>query len=136
VKNNLQTVSSLLSMAAMGTKNREAGDLLRDAESRVHAMALIHSQLYGSQRLDRIDVKRNIRELADRLSSIYSSSTHRVVHTGEGNEQGPTLCLKGVDNPTYYRLTGNPAMPYRYYMNSTGCGNTIDFASAQVIRFM
>jgi glycogen debranching enzyme GlgX len=57
-------------------------------------------------------------------------------HTGEGNEQGPTLCLKGVDNPTYYRLTGTPTHPYRYYMNSTGCGNTVDFASAQVIRFV
>ncbi len=57
-------------------------------------------------------------------------------HTGEGNERGPTLCLKGVDNPTYYRLTGTPTQPYRYYMNDTGCGNTMDFASAQVIRFV
>ena len=91
VKNNLQTVSSLLSMAAMGTKNREAGDLMRDAESRVHAMALIHSQLYGSQRLDRIDVKRNIRELADRLSSIYSGPARNIVHSVEGDDTSLTI---------------------------------------------
>ena len=91
VKNNLQTVSSLLSMAAMGTKNREAADLMRDAESRVHAMALIHSQLYGSRRLDRIDVKRNIRELTDRLSSIYSGPAHDIVHSVEGDDTSLTI---------------------------------------------
>jgi two-component sensor histidine kinase len=86
VKNNLQTVSSLLSMAQMGAKNTEASDLLRDAESRVHAMALIHSQLYGTRQLDRIDVKRNIRELTDRLSSIYSAPMHHIVQSVEGDD--------------------------------------------------
>lgn len=86
VKNNLQTVSSLLAMAGMSAASREAAALLRDAESRVHAMALIHSQLYGSQRLDRIDVKRNIRELTDRLSSIYSETTRRITHSVEGDD--------------------------------------------------
>src|ERR671923_1260970 len=39
-------------------------------------------------------------------------------HTGEGNELGPTLCFKGLDNPTYYALMANPDdpenQPYRY----------------------
>ncbi len=86
VKNNLQIVSSLLSMAGMGTKNREAVDLLHDAESRVHAMALIHSQLYGTQRLDQIDVKKNIRDLTDRLSTIYSAPGKKIVHTVGGQD--------------------------------------------------
>ena len=91
VKNNLQTVSSLLSMAGMGAKNKEASVLLRDAESRVHVMALIHSQLYGSQQLDRIDVKRNIRELTDRLSSIYSASARGIAHSVEGDDVSLTI---------------------------------------------
>ena len=57
-------------------------------------------------------------------------------HTAEGNELGPTLCFKGIDNPTYYCLTGTPKEPYRYYTNYTGCGNTFNLANPQVIRLV
>jgi glycogen operon protein len=57
-------------------------------------------------------------------------------HTGEGNELGPTMCFKGIDNPTYYCLTGPPNQPLRYYMNFTGCGNTVNLANAHAIRFV
>jgi isoamylase len=57
-------------------------------------------------------------------------------HTGEGNELGPAFCFRGIDNPTYYYLTGTPTEPYRYYMNYTGCGNTFNLANTHVIRFV
>ena len=57
-------------------------------------------------------------------------------HTAEGNEMGPMLCFRGVDNPTYYCLTGTSQDPYRYYMNYTGCGNTLNLANTHVIRFV
>jgi glycogen operon protein len=57
-------------------------------------------------------------------------------HSGEGNEMGPTLCFKGIDNPTYYCLTGDARAPGRYYENFTGCGNSLDFGSPHVIRFV
>ena len=41
-------------------------------------------------------------------------------HTAEGNQLGPTLSHKGVDNRSYYHLAEDP----RYYMDFTGCGNT------------
>ena len=44
-------------------------------------------------------------------------------HTAEGNELGPTLCFRGVDNASYYRL--NPDNQ-RYYVDFTGCGNTLN----------
>ena len=44
-------------------------------------------------------------------------------HTAEGNELGPTLCFRGIDNASYYRL--KPDEP-RYYMDYTGCGNTLN----------
>ena len=44
-------------------------------------------------------------------------------HTAEGNEWGPTLSLRGIDNPTYYRLIRQDK---RYYENVTGCGNTVN----------
>ena len=57
-------------------------------------------------------------------------------HSAEGNEQGPTMCFKGIDNPTYYCLTGSDREPYRYYMNYTGCGNTMNLAHPAVIRLV
>jgi isoamylase len=43
-------------------------------------------------------------------------------HTAEGNEAGPILNLKGIDNSVYYRLMQDK----RYYENVTGCGNTVN----------
>jgi isoamylase len=55
-------------------------------------------------------------------------------HTGEGNEMGPTMSFRGLDNPSYYSLTGPTEAPQRYYMNYTGCGNSLRFDSPAVIR--
>ncbi len=57
-------------------------------------------------------------------------------HTGEGNELGPTLSFRGIDNPTYYVLSGPPNQYRRYYMNYTGCGNSMNLAHPQVIKFV
>ncbi|HSB78643.1 MAG TPA: glycogen debranching protein GlgX, partial [Candidatus Methylomirabilis sp.] len=57
-------------------------------------------------------------------------------HSAEGNELGPTLSFKGIDNPTYYCLTGGPNDPGRYYLNYTGCGNSLNLAHPHVIRFV
>lgn len=55
-------------------------------------------------------------------------------HTCEGNELGPTLSFKGLDNPAYYALTNAPGQPLRYYRNFSGTGNTLDFGSPVVVR--
>jgi glycogen operon protein len=52
-------------------------------------------------------------------------------HTGEGNELGPTLSLRGLDNASYYRLLDSDP---RCYVNDTGCGNTLDFTHPRVIQ--
>ncbi|MEM7457440.1 MAG: glycogen debranching enzyme, partial [Planctomycetota bacterium] len=43
-------------------------------------------------------------------------------HTCEGNERGPVLSFKGLENPVYYMLESDP----RYYKNYSGCGNTVN----------
>jgi len=54
-------------------------------------------------------------------------------HTAEGNHLGPTISLKGIDNASYYRLVAdNP----RYYMDFTGCGNTLNMQSPQVLQLI
>jgi glycogen operon protein len=57
-------------------------------------------------------------------------------HTGEGNELGPTISFRGIDNPSYYALTGTAEAPRRYYMNWTGCGNSMNFDDRAVIRLV
>src|SRR3990170_4376180 len=57
-------------------------------------------------------------------------------HTAEGNEMGPLLSFKGIDNPTYYCLTGTPDKPFCYFMNYTGCGNSLNLANPPVIRLV
>ena len=54
-------------------------------------------------------------------------------HTAEGNERGPTLSFKGIDNASYYRLM--PDKP-RYYINDTGTGNTVNLSHPRVIQMV
>jgi len=54
-------------------------------------------------------------------------------HTSEGNWLGPTLSFRGIDNHSYYRL--NPNEP-RYYINDTGCGNTINISHPRVLQMV
>jgi glycogen operon protein len=54
-------------------------------------------------------------------------------HTAEGNQMGPTLSFRGIDNATYYRLiTDRP----RYYMDYTGTGNTLNVRHPQVLKLI
>ncbi|MCY4259440.1 MAG: glycogen debranching protein GlgX, partial [Rhodobacteraceae bacterium] len=54
-------------------------------------------------------------------------------HTAEGDHRGPTLSFRGLDNASYYRL---PAGQPRYYVNDTGCGNTVNIAHPYVLRMV
>jgi isoamylase len=57
-------------------------------------------------------------------------------HTAEGSELGPTLSLRGIDNPSYYMLTGPAEQPGRYYLNYSGCGNSLDPTQGATIRLI
>jgi isoamylase len=53
-------------------------------------------------------------------------------HTAEGNQMGPTLSMRGVDNAAYYRLAPDP----RYYMDFTGTGNTLNMTQPFVLQLV
>ncbi|NBJ13450.1 glycogen debranching protein GlgX [Microvirga arsenatis] len=53
-------------------------------------------------------------------------------HTAEGNELGPTVSFKGIDNASYYRLAPDP----RYYINDTGTGNTVNLSHPRVLQMV
>ncbi len=53
-------------------------------------------------------------------------------HTAEGDERGPTLSFRGLDNDAYYRLQDDR----RRYVDDTGTGNTLDAHGTQVLRLI
>ena len=53
-------------------------------------------------------------------------------HTAEGNELGPTLSLRGIDNRSYYRLADDP----RHYINDTGTGNTLNLSHPRTLQLV
>jgi glycogen operon protein len=57
-------------------------------------------------------------------------------HSAEGMELGPTFSLRGIDNLTYYCLTGCPEQPARRYLNYSGCGNSLKLSDPNVIRLV
>ena len=54
-------------------------------------------------------------------------------HTAEGNEQGPTLSMRGIDNASYYRLRPDNK---RFYINDSGTGNTLDLSHPCVLQMV
>ncbi len=54
-------------------------------------------------------------------------------HTGEGDPLGPTLSLRGLDNPTYYRVRADDRAAYEDY---TGCGNSLNMLHPQTLKLI
>jgi len=79
-----------------------------------------------------------VREFKRMVRALHAAGLEVILdvvynHTAEGNHLGPTLSLKGIDNASYYRLAAdNP----RYYIDFTGCGNTLNMQSPQVLQLI
>ncbi len=89
-------------------------------------------QAYSSRR----DPLGPVNEFRDMVKALHRAGIEVILdvvynHTAEGNERGPTLCFRGIDNATYYMLEGGGA----WYANYTGCGNTLN-ANHPVVRRM
>ncbi len=54
-------------------------------------------------------------------------------HTGESDERGPTLCYRGIDNASYYRLAPHDR---RRYLDFSGCGNALDLRHPRVLQLV
>jgi isoamylase len=84
------------------------------------------------------DPKNGLSEFKNMISRFHDAGIEVILdvvynHTAEGNELGPTLCFKGIDNVSYYRLL--PDKP-RYYINDTGTGNTLNLSHPRVMQMV
>ncbi|MDZ4264008.1 MAG: glycogen debranching protein GlgX [Pseudomonadota bacterium] len=80
----------------------------------------------------------NIKEFKTMVKRFHSEGIEVILdvvynHTGEGSHLGPTLCFRGIDNSAYYRLTPDDK---RYYMDYTGCGNTLNMRHPRVLQLI
>jgi len=79
-----------------------------------------------------------VNEFKTMVKTLHSAGLEVILdvvynHTAEGNELGPTLCFRGMDNSSYYRT--RPDDPRRY-MDFTGCGNTLDMRHPRVLQLI
>ncbi|HEX7665869.1 MAG TPA: glycogen debranching protein GlgX, partial [Polyangiaceae bacterium] len=79
-----------------------------------------------------------VREFKQMVKAIHAAGMEVILdvvynHTAEGNHLGPTFNLKGIDNPTYYRLVDKDP---RYYFDYTGTGNTLNVRHPQTLTLI
>ncbi len=84
------------------------------------------------------DVPNSLREFKEMVARLHEADLEVILdvvynHTAEGNELGPTLSFKGIDNASYYRLLPDQK---RYYINDTGTGNTVNLSHPRVIQMV
>jgi glycogen operon protein len=80
----------------------------------------------------------SIAEFKTMVKTLHSAGIEVILdvvynHSAEGNQLGPTLSFRGIDNASYYRLV--PEDP-RYYMDYTGCGNTFNMCHPRVLQII
>ncbi len=78
-----------------------------------------------------------VREFKTMVADLHAAGIEVILdvvynHTGEGNEFGPTVCFRGIDNAAYYALAGDR----RRYVDVTGCGNALNVAHPRVLQMV
>ena len=81
VKNNLQIVSSLLSLQSQYIRDNLCADMLKESQNRIRSMALIHEKLYQSEDLASINADEYIRTLVHGLHRSYAARTDQITVT-------------------------------------------------------
>jgi isoamylase len=84
------------------------------------------------------DIPNCLREFKEMVARLHAAGIEVFLdvvynHTAEGNELGPTLSFKGIDNASYYRLLPEKK---RHYINDTGTGNTVNLSHPRVIQMV
>lgn len=79
-----------------------------------------------------------ISEFKEMVAHVHDAGLELILdvvynHTAEGNELGPTLSMRGIDNATYYRLMPDDK---RHYINDSGTGNTLDLSHPCVLQMV
>ena len=81
VKNNLQTISSMLMLQSAGLKDEHAKKAIAESQSRVKSIALVHQKLYQTDGLEKAELHAFVQELTDQVKTLFHSSANNVIIT-------------------------------------------------------
>ncbi len=84
------------------------------------------------------DTGAQVREFKQMVKDLHAAGLEVILdvvynHTCEGNQLGPMLSMKGIDNTTYYRMVAGDC---RHYMDYTGTGNTLNVFNPQTLKLL
>jgi len=91
VKNNLQVITSLLNLQSGQSDSAEVKSALQASRSRVHSMSLVHEQLYRSDSLRYISIKKYLNSIVAHLFGLYSSGNRNVTYEVFSDEINMTV---------------------------------------------
>ncbi|PJZ70550.1 histidine kinase [Leptospira perolatii] len=111
VKNNLQIMASLLNLQANYTRSKEVNRQLKDTESRIYSMSLVHNELYNSKNLAEVGFQLYVEKLLDNLWNVY----------GVGAEISREISLDGM------KLEVEQAIPLGMILNEIAT-NSLKYA--------
>ncbi len=77
-KNNMQVIISMFSLQSLFFEDEKSGKVLKDMESRIRAMSLVHEKLYESRNLSMLDLKEYLTELVNSIISDYGAADDRI----------------------------------------------------------
>ncbi|MBX2904098.1 MAG: hypothetical protein KF872_11150 [Chitinophagales bacterium] len=78
VKNNLQTISSMLMLQSTGLKDEAAKRAITESQSRVRSIALVHQKLYQTDGLEKVELNGFVNDLAKQIQSLYRSTDKKI----------------------------------------------------------
>jgi PAS domain S-box-containing protein len=78
VKNNMQIISSLLSLQSILVKDKKDIEMLKDSQNRIRSMSLIHEKLYSSKNLAHINMNDYIKDLTSQIIQFYRNVSAQV----------------------------------------------------------
>lgn len=86
VKNNMQIISTLLSLQLKYCKDQKPAQLFQDCQNRIRSMALIHESLYSTEDLANIHFRQYLEKLSSRLLASYGANAQNLKITVTGND--------------------------------------------------
>ena len=105
-------------------------------------LGLQHAGIFRAGAELRLQLRRSpgdaVREFKGMVKVLHNAGIEVILdvvynHTAEGNQAGPTLSFRGIDNLAYYRtVPGDP----RHYMDYTGCGNTLNMVHPNALQLL
>jgi two-component sensor histidine kinase len=120
VKNNLQTISSILMVQSAGLQDEQAKKAIADSQSRVSSIALVHQKLYQMDGLEKVELNGFVKDLVAQTYSVYKDHNKEI---GIDWQIPETLLLIDTAIPLGLILNELLTNSFKYAFHNSNCGS-------------